>query len=89
MLDLFEFGVFLVETFEAIGDFLIVDHIPISPDFIAKFAGAMDTLGLHYGADLVSEFLSSDLTIATLILGPSLIVMLCIRLIKFFTDIVL
>jgi hypothetical protein len=87
MLDFFDFGVFLVDTLSQLGDFLLSDPVPIPTSFISSVAGALDRLGLHYGADLVSEFLSSDLTIATMILGPSLVVFLCIKLIKFFVHV--
>lgn len=88
MVELFELGEFFVNALSSIGDFLLSDPVPISASIISGMVTALDTIGLHYGADLLSEYLTSDITLATLILGPSLIVLLFYRLIKFFTDII-
>lgn len=87
MLDFFDFGVFLVDTLSQLGDFLFFTPVPISASLISLVANGFDALGLHYGADLVSEFLSSDLTIAQLIFGPAIVVVLFVKLIKFFKSI--
>jgi hypothetical protein len=86
MLVLFDFGELLVETLDKIGDFLLSDPAPFISSISGLIVGFFDALGLHYGADLISEYFASDLSIATLILGPALIAILSLRLIKFFVD---
>lgn len=86
MLELFDFGKFFIDTFDRIGDFLLSEPAPVVASMSSGLVSFMESIGLHSGADLVAEFFSSDLTIATLILGPSLVAILTIRFVKFFID---
>lgn len=89
MLELFDYGELIVDSIASIGDFLLMRRVPVPDSIVSALVKSLDFLGWDSAADLIGNMLNTNFTMAELILGPSLVVFLVIRLIKFFTDIVL
>ena len=89
MLDFFQYGELLLSAISSIGDFLLYTGIPIPAETVDAFVSWLSSLGFYEVANLVSSAFYPGVSIAALLFGSGVVIFLTIRLIKFFTDIVL
>lgn len=89
MLDFFQYGELLLSAISSIGDFLLLNGIPIPPEAVDNLVSWLSSLGFYEVANWVSSAFYPGVSLAALLFGSGVIIFLTIRLVKFFTDLVL